>query len=369
MEDISNLFYNDYSGMLSLKQLWEKVKQRKILVQYKTVKQWYNEQSVNEVFKKHNNNFTKIVCPLGIGCVQMDLMDMTKFPANKNGGFKYLCVAIDVKSRYCWVHKVKTKSPDNIKNFLQNIREVIKKVRNDDAFTLTTDDGTEFKGLVSDYLKKEKIKRFIANPKDNTKSRTYLVERMNRTILDKLKKSLETKNNNIWVDVTEAIVKLYNNTIHSSIGQSPSDVLLKGVSPKVQMPDSDPFKVPSDIQIGDSVRVLNTKTLFDKKSLTPNWSREVYKIHQIKGSRFEVKNKALNVLRKTYLKDQLLKTDSNTIGKQREQEITQKKRADKVKRRNVKSGLDTDKEGNIVVPKRLQTVSTKRIRKKPIRYS
>jgi IS30 family transposase len=119
---------------------------------------------------------------MGIGCIQADIMYMERFSPKLNKGYEYLLVCIDVFSRYCWVEPLKERKANQCVPLIKKIREIIRKLRNDNGFTFTTDEGKEFYGEVSQYLNNENIKRFWANPKDNTKNRTYIVERMNRTI-------------------------------------------------------------------------------------------------------------------------------------------------------------------------------------------
>jgi hypothetical protein len=271
LEQVKHIYYDQYHGILSFNNLWNYIRDKKeIKIQKKEVKKWYDEQAINQVYKAvDKSDYKKFHAQMGLGVVQMDLMDMNSFNPKTNAGYRFLVVIIDVKSRYVWVAPIKKKTPTEILPLLKAVRELIKSIRKDPKdsdthFTLTTDDGSEFMGAIESYCKEEEIKRWFANPKDATKNRTYLVERMNRTILDMLKKPLELANNNKWIALIDPVIETYNENIHSTIKQKPHDILFDGKQPYYKLQEEDDI---DKFNIGDLVRILEDKKIFSKKTI------------------------------------------------------------------------------------------------------
>ena len=52
METLESIFYNPKEGYLNVQELFKKAKEKKLNVKYKDVKQWYDEQPVNQLYKK-----------------------------------------------------------------------------------------------------------------------------------------------------------------------------------------------------------------------------------------------------------------------------------------------------------------------------
>ena len=50
--DLHNLFYDPENGYINVKSLYEKTKDSKNYYTYNDVKNWYNDQPVNQVYKK-----------------------------------------------------------------------------------------------------------------------------------------------------------------------------------------------------------------------------------------------------------------------------------------------------------------------------
>jgi ribosomal protein S17 len=373
LEKVKHIYYDSYHGILSFNNLWNYIRDKKeIKIAKKEVKKWYSEQGINQIYKPvDKSEFKKFHAQLGLGVVQMDLMDLNSFDPKKNAGYRYLLVMIDVKSRYCWVAPIKTKTPKDILPLLKAVRALIKSIRKDTPgsdthFTLTTDDGSEFMGVVDKYCKEQGIKRWFANPKDATKNRTYLVERMNRTILDMMKKPLELANNNSWISIIDPVIETYNENIHSTIKQKPHDVLFEDKQPYYKL---DEEAEDDKFNIGDLVRILETKSIFAKKSLSTNYSKTIYEIIDKEQNRYKVVSRDTNrQSRKLFLPSQMIMAHGASVGVEKAKQTIKYKKKEQVTRKQKKSGLDTDNEGDIKIPKRLivtNSVRPVRIKKNP----
>ena len=87
-----------------------------------------------------------------------------------------------------------------------------------------------------------------------------------------------------WIDTIDQIVQNYNNTPHSAHGLKPVDVteeksdeLYKKMYPERNL------TVICKLKVGDKVRKIREKTLFEK-GYTQNWSDEIYKIVDVRQS-------------------------------------------------------------------------------------
>ena len=181
LEKLKNLFYNPKLGLTSYKQLYEKAKENNINVSLNQVKDFYNNQEVNQIFKEKHKPLYIPISADKVGTLQADLIDMSKL-ASHNKNYKWILNVIDVYSRKVWSFPIKTKEPTNV---LPAIKKVVADVAEVDK--LTTDSGGEFKGSVSKYLKDNNFTQVFANPTDNTKLRTGMVERYHKTLLNKNK--------------------------------------------------------------------------------------------------------------------------------------------------------------------------------------
>ena len=125
--------------------------------------------------------------------------------------------------------------------------------------------------------------------------------------------------------------------------------------------------IEDDFKIRDKVRILNDTNIFDKKTLTPSYSKTIYEIFRKEGNRYVLQSlDTRKNLRKTYLPSQMIKTNAkDRFELKKEIELEEHKKKDQLKRKNVKSGLDVNKEGKIEAPKRYKTTSKRKIKLPP----
>ena len=105
-----------------------------------------------------------------------------------------------------------------------------------------------------------------------------VAERAIRTLKTRLERYFTENNTKKWVDVLDQFVVNYNNTPHRTIGMAPSKVNennRKEIFRKMY-PDIDLIVKPR-LDIGDKVRIIRDKSIFDK-GYTKNWSEEIYQI-------------------------------------------------------------------------------------------
>lgn len=230
---------------------------------------------VTELHKPARRNFKRRrVIVKGIDDLwQADLVDMKPY-SRFNAGNKYLLVVIDVLSKYAWVEPVLTKSAKHVTRAFEKILEQGRVPRN-----LQTDDGKEF--FNSDF-KAVMNKYNINHYSTYSTMKASVVERLNRTLKEKMWKRFSLQGNYKYLKMLPEIVTEYNNTVHSTTNMKPKDVnkkmakeLLKTIYSHIKI------AAPGKFKIGDDVRISKYKNLF-AKGYTPNWTTEIFKIIKIK---------------------------------------------------------------------------------------
>ena len=334
-------------------------------------KEFYDNQAVNQIYKKQNqkNKYKQIESPrYEPGNLQIDIQFFTRFPKKINRNYIYLLNILDVYSRYVKSYPLKNKKSDSV---LPHIREYIKEFRKiypKNEISITLDAGTEFLGGVKKYLDKKEIKIYIATPGMNTKNRNYLVERFHKTFWEKLRKVLTHEESLSWVDYYSDIIENYNNTIHSKTGATPKSIF---IDKEIRTAESflKRINIENKFEIGDVVRVLKNKKNFTKKSFTANWSINKYKISSIEGKRYFVSYMNGNDKKGSYLSRELQKVNDDVEDKTIYKEKTRqhKKLSGKIRKLKREKIGDVNDEGEIITNKRLKVKNEKRISKKPDR--
>src|SRR6185437_645685 len=97
-----------------------------------------------------------------------------------------------------------------------------------------------------------------------------------------------------WNNVLNDLVTNYNNTFHTTIKAIPNDV--KNGKDKN---NQETVKIPSDFKVGDKVRVMTKKEIFDKGD-KPRFSKGIYHVSKVEGNKFFVTNADNVELKKFY---------------------------------------------------------------------
>jgi len=130
----------------------------------------------------------------------------------------FLC-CIDVFSRKVYARLITRVSAKSIISCFVDIFKESKPER------IRTDLGVEFKNKATkEFLKNENVVLFHTN---NNLIKANYCERVIYTLKGKLARYLVHYNTHIWKTVFPSIVESYNNTFHSTLGQSPNSVLIQ----------------------------------------------------------------------------------------------------------------------------------------------
>ena len=231
-----------------------------------------------------------------------DLIEIVDY--KNNDDFKYILAVIDNLSKKGFAEPLKNKQGETVKKALLKIfRDSGTK-----PMILVTDSGTEFTNRsLKRYLNWRKIKHLIL--KDTTKA--SVVERWNQTIKNKLYKYLTAFNTMKFIDVLPKIVSNYNNTIHSRTKYKPNEVTEENQREVFRnLYRLKQTQEPGILSVGDEVRVILTRSKFDK-GFKPNYSDEIFRIYKIYRTspyyKYRIKDDKNRLVRGSYYSKELMK--------------------------------------------------------------
>lgn len=272
-------FPGSFSGYSSFS---KGLKDNDIKIKQKDVKNWLLDQEEYTIHRPLRKNFLRNrTIVYGIDNTwQADLIDMQKFSKFNNDN-KYLLSVIDVFSKYAWVRPIKNKSNSSI---IEAFSEIFKERK---PQKIHSDKGTEFIGKDTQrFFKKNDIAFYFLE----SEMKASIVRRFNRTIKEKMWRYFSKLGNKKYIEILDDLVDSYNNSYHRSIKMHPSQVNksnendvfenLYGFEPKLVKDYSVSDKNQIKFKRGDLVRISKYKNIFDK-GYTPNWTREIFTIHDI----------------------------------------------------------------------------------------
>ena len=352
-DELSILFYTEVPNNMT--RFYEIAKSTKIPKKY--IRQFYLAQPVNQILRKPNqkSKYTKITCPFQQpGCIQIDLMDVKK-DSRRNQGYKYVFVGIDVFSRYLWTFPIKKKTPSSILPHLKAMIQDFRKHYPKAMVSITLDDGSEFKGGVKKYIKEQMFSLFYANPEDGTKNRTMIVERVIRTIRERLRRLMIINDSVKWIDYLKKVTNDYNKEIHSSIGISPDDAFIKKLPRSTKAVVRKKSSSKASFKTGDRVRILEKKGLFDKGSEANKYTSTIYEVVKREGDRYTIKNPNNGyILRRTVLSREMLKAGVTRAPLKRDAKIKKIRKVQQTSRRTDRMLGRTRYEKELVNPERMK---------------
>lgn len=208
--------------------------------------------------------------------LQIDLVEMTNY-SSENRGYRYLLTVIDTFSKYALVEPLKTKTGAEVTRAFE---KVLKRYRYTASVEYTHSDKSvefhnkEFQGLLARYG----IKHYSTH----TKIKPGIVERFNRTLKNLCWKNFGYLGSYNWIDHIQRLVHTYNHTKHSTIKMKPAQVTKRHEKLLLTRiyKNNIKFLRPTDLKVGDSVRISDVSGVF-RKGYLPQWSVGIYKITQV----------------------------------------------------------------------------------------
>lgn len=209
---------------------------------------------------------------------QADLIEMIPW-ARENQGYHYILMVIDVFSKQAWAKALKNKTGPEVTKAMTAIFETNSK---DIPRNLHTDEGKEFYNA---HFQRLMQKHSINHYSTHSTKKASIVERLNRTIMNRLWPLLNLQGSHKWLEHLQPIIDSYNRTKHRTIKMRPIDVnknnesiLLRTVYRQNQTINVENKK--SKFKVKDYVRISKYKSLFEK-GYTPNWSMEIFQIFKV----------------------------------------------------------------------------------------
>ena len=199
-----------------------------------------------------------------------DLADM-QLIRKYNRGVRFLLCVLDIFSIYAWIAPLKDKKVASIVAAFQSILEQSHRQPN----KIWIDKGSEFYDNYKKCLQGNDIVMYSTH----NEGKSVVAETFIRTLKNKIYKYMTSISKNVYIDKLDDIVHEYNNTYHRTIKMNPIDVKDNMyINTDQEVIDKDPkFKVSNHI------RILKYKNSF-AKGYTPNWSREVFVIKEVKNT-------------------------------------------------------------------------------------
>jgi hypothetical protein len=270
-----NLYYNqqNYDGVDGL---YKKAKLINNNITRSIVKEWLDKQNTKQITTKKNSK--KIYLPIYSETSYSFQIDLTFFTRYKkqNKNYYVLFTAININTRYVYAYYGKDKEMNTILDmFDKMMKETV-------INSITCDAGKEFKNYkFIDYCKEHNIEIYFVTSDSH---KLGIVNRFHRTLKEKLTRHFIATDSLNWVDVIDKIIYNYNHTINTSIGIEPYkvDSFLEHEMILFKRNRTDLINKMKNynFKIGDKVRILNKKILFEDKMLPP-YSSIVYNVVQV----------------------------------------------------------------------------------------
>jgi hypothetical protein len=301
---LKDIYYNPKTGFKSQNRLYKEAQKQDQTISHSDVKNFLNQQEEYQINRSNNQKILfKINAPPGY--YQIDLTFYPKYKSANNGYSIMLCL-IEIATRKAYIVPLKTKSESEIYDALNKLLSKVKGIK-----AITSDNGSEFVNKkIQKLFKDNGIIHYLGQAED--KRTLSIVERFNRTIKNYLRRYFTAYDTYNWIDVIDDIVDNYNNSYHSSLKTSPNKITKEQIgriyTDNIQ--HNAYLKDKLNINVGDKVRTLNSKNVFDKEG--ERYSKTIYEVVEIIGNKFKIKNiKTDSTLQKKYGIDELSKIDPN----------------------------------------------------------
>lgn len=310
---LENVYYNlnspaSYSGIKNI--LDEAQKQNRSISQ-KDVKEYLLKQRTYTLYHPIRKKFPRLrTIPSGLHTDwQCDLciMDALK---DKNDGYRYLLVCIDVLSRKIFVSPARTKK---FEDMIEAFEKVFKKAQLI-PHKIYTDRGVEFcANRMKRFYEEKDISKYEMN---SPNLHAAVAERANRTIKGRLYKYFSQNNTVKWIDVIDKIVDGINNTKNRITGKTPNSFTFKNAQ-KIRdavYKEQELPKGKTKYRVGDIVRITKEKSVFAKE-IHPNFTDELFKISNVNNTNpasYQIVDSEQQIIKGVFYDPELVKTTKDT---------------------------------------------------------
>lgn len=392
--ELEEIYYDPAIGLLSFDKFRDKVKEIYPEMKRKDIKEFYDNQEINQLNKKPVTNKANMYRITGPELsFQMDLMFVPKAiktqevkiqKAKEEGkklqpNFYIWLLCIDILSRKAYIYSIPNKEASTLMKAYSQFLSDVK--RDSDALHDTENffDRNKPFGIITDnqfdfdeFLEFNNDLDIIIDCKTayddhiTGGDRLGIIDRLVRTLKNILMRFVYSTSGKQYSvpNIMDQIVQNYNDTPHRSLDRitpnqafNSRDVRLEIFKQNMEYNKMIDEGIP--FNIGDTVRILNRRVAFSKEK--PQFSKEIYKLIENKGYKFYVQDSDGNKLRRALKPNEIQKIDENKIQhanpRNIDKEIQQNQKV--VSNEQLLKRLDMD-ENNII--------TTKRERNKPARF-
>ena len=278
----------------------------------KNIREWLSGQDTYTLHKSIKRKFKRRrIIVSGIDAQwQADLIDLSSLKKH-NDGYTFALTVIDVFSKFAWVVPIKNKGAESV---LNAFKEILQKSTREPNF-LHTDLGKEFvNSKFQRFLKEKGIEYFNTQ---NNEIKAAVVERLNRTIKERLWRYFTFKNTLRYTDILQDLLDSYNHSFHSSIEEKPVNVTVENQEKIWQTlyGDPEPIKEHTDLKNGDFVRISKTRQTF-KKGYLPNWTTELFIVARVEDTNpttYTIKDQNGDVIEGRFYREEIQKVQGKDI--------------------------------------------------------
>jgi hypothetical protein len=222
---------------------------------------------------RHNYPRRRIRAYYPYHIMMSDTINYRSYAMPINNNYKYIMVLVDVFSKRAWAEPMKRINEFDATIAMENMLRKLPDIPQ----TIITDKGTEYyNSKMKNLFDRMAIKHYSIRGKH----KACVAERFIRTLKGRLEKYFWAIKKHKWIDVLQQFIQNYNETFHRSIKMAPNDVNETNRADvfKTLYPLSKDKKSPR-LSIGDLVRLLKPKTIFNK-GYAQSWTKEIYKIEK-----------------------------------------------------------------------------------------
>ncbi len=333
-ELLENLYYDAMTGYQGMEKLFYKAKQYNNSITRNMVQSFLDTQPsyqlTKQITKKHKYSTIK---SNGVrNNFQIDIMYLPD--PSTTGGYKYLLTCMDVYSRYVFVQALRTKTGEEVFDKLRFMFQQSGLPKN-----INFDLGSEFiDRRMINYCDEKGIEIWYSSPNQDNKN--SIIERFHRTLRNLILK-YKMASSKPYIHILPKLIKNYNTSFHKTIQDTPINIW-NGKSKNNQ-----PIKrIYYDFQVGDKVRRINDRNLFDKRSSTNTYTKKIFTITRIDGRSY-----FLDDQQKAYRGHELLKAVGDDLTNEFDTQIEEAVKQEKVNRVLNKEDINSK---NIIEEKRIR---------------
>ena len=265
---LEKAFKDPFTGLGGTMALYRKVKDEIKNLTFKNVKDFMDEQEVNQVVKGRSKTKNSYVATAPLEQFQIDLIYMPN--SWWNNGYKYVFDCIDVFSKKAEMIPLKVRDKETVAIAFEKILENMGIPK-----TIYSDMGSEFDNKeFQKILNKHNIKIIFAI------DHAPFIESFNKTMKNRLYKYMALHRTDNWSKAMEKVLEGYNNTPHSATGIAPNEIddENSGTAYLKMMEKKKITKYPK-IHIGETVRIPVTHKV--EKGYKQQWSYELHIVEDV----------------------------------------------------------------------------------------